>query len=155
MKKTTVCYIEHEGKTLMLHRTKKKDDLNYEKFIGVGGKINPKETPLACILREVFEETGLILNHVTYHGIVWFVSNDYEEEMHLYTSHSWSGTLKQCDEGDLVWVKNEAIKNLNLWEGDLIFHKLIKQNEPFFQLKLVYKENRLDQAYLNGLQIEV
>ncbi len=141
---TTLCYIEKDNKYLMLHRTKKKNDMNIDKWIGIGGKLEDGETPLDCVLREAEEETGLTLINPTYRGIIHF-KNDYyyDEEMYLYTCNDFTGTLKECDEGDLEWIDKEALYNLTLWEGDKIFLNLIKTPSPVFELTLNYHKDTL------------
>lgn len=152
---TTLCYIEKENKYLMLHRVKKENDLNKDKWIGIGGKFEDKESPEDCLLREVKEETGLTLNSYEYRGIVTFISDKYPTEyMHLFKSSSFCGKLKECDEGVLEWVDKEFILNLPLWEGDKIFLKLLDEKVPFFSLKLEYIGDRLNSAVLNGERIK-
>jgi 8-oxo-dGTP diphosphatase len=153
MKNTTLCYIQNgSGQTLLLHRTKKQNDLNADKWIGVGGKFEDKESPEDCLLREVYEETGLTLTDYRYRGIVTFVSATWETElMHLFTAHGFYGELKECDEGTLEWVDNAQVPNLPTWEGDRIFLNLLQQDIPFFSLKLEYDANEtLVSAVLNG-----
>lgn len=155
MRNTTLCHIEKDGKYLMLHRVKKENDLNHDKWVGIGGKFEDKESPEECNKREVFEETGLTLNHTRYCGIVTFVSDKWETEyMHIFHSNSFSGTVKECDEGNLEWVDIKALYNLSIWEGDKIFLRLIERNAPFFSLKLVYTGDTLISAVLNGETIE-
>ena len=151
MKATTLCYIEKDGCYLMLHRIKKKKDVNEGKWIGVGGHIEENESPDECILREVKEETGLTLQNCIPRGLVTFVSDTYEGEwMHLYTATEFKGELIECSEGILQWIAKEEIGKLNLWQGDRIFLSLLTKDIPYFQLKLVYKGNDLKQAVLNG-----
>ena len=151
---TTLCYIEKEDKYLMLHRIKKQNDLNKDKWIGVGGKFEDKESPEDCVLREVLEETGLTLNKPEFRGIVTFVSDEYETEyMHLFTSKNFSGSLKECSEGILEWVNKKDVYSLSLWEGDKLFLRLLDSASPFFSLKLVYKGQKLVFAALNGEKI--
>ena len=151
---TTLCYIEKEDKYLMLHRIKKQNDLNKDKWIGVGGKFEDKESPEDCVLREALEETGLTLNKPEFRGIVAFVSDEYETEyMHLFTSKSFSGSLKECSEGVLEWVNKKDVYSLSLWEGDKLFLRLLDSASPFFSLKLVYKGQKLVFAALNGEKI--
>jgi len=155
MRNTTLCYIENNDSYLMLHRIKKKNDMNHDKWIGIGGKFEDKESPEECVMREVFEETGLTLNTLNYRGIVTFVSNEYETEyMHLFKSDSFTGTVKECDEGVLEWVKKEKMYSLPLWEGDYIFLELLETDTPFFSLKLVYENDTLVKAILNGNTIK-
>ena len=150
---TTLCYIEKDGRTLMLHRIKKKNDVNHDKWIGVGGKFEHGESPEECMLREVLEETGLTLTKWTYRGIVTFVSQDWCEYMHLFTASEFTGEMRICDEGTLEWVDTDKLTELPIWEGDKVFLRLLKEKEPFFSLKLVYDEERLVQAILNGKAI--
>lgn len=141
---TTVCYLERDNKRLMLHRTKKKNDINKGKWIGVGGKLEKNESPLECIKREIKEETGYIANTCDLKGLVVFNYNDNESEfMYLYTCEDFSGEMIECNEGDLKWIRKEDIKDLNLWEGDRIFIDLIHNNAEFFYLTLNYKDDVL------------
>ncbi len=151
MRNTTLCYIRHGGKTLLLHRVKKENDLNKDKWIGVGGGFEDKESPEDCLLREVYEETGLTLTDYAYRGIVTFVSDKWETEyMHLFTADGFTGTLKECDEGTLEWVDDGVVPTLPTWEGDRIFLSLLERNVPFFSLKLTYTGEKLTGAILNG-----
>ena len=149
MKLTTLCYIEKEDSYLMLHRIKKENDANHDKWIGVGGKFEADEMPEECLLREVREETGLTLTQYRFRGIVTFVSNEWETEyMHLFTADAYSGDLKVCDEGELVWVPKTEIEQLNIWEGDKIFLRLLQENGGFFSLKLRYEGEYLIETKL-------
>ncbi len=151
MKNTTLCYIEKDGQYLMLHRVKKENDLNRDKWIGVGGKFEDKESPEECVLREAKEETGLTLTDYRYRGIVTFVSNEWPTEyMHLFTAHGFTGELIECDEGTLEWIDKKKLLELTLWEGDKIFLRLLDTEEPFFSLKLQYEGDTLVYAALNG-----
>ena len=154
---TTLCYIEKNRCYLMLHRTKKQNDYNHDKWIGIGGKFENMEDPRDCAVREVFEETGLTLDpaDLIYHGIVTFVDVSsepaYTEFMHIFRTQRFSGELKPaCDEGELEWVPVEKLKELPHWQGDEIFLDFIAQGRPFFDLKLVYKNNKLVQTFLGG-----
>ena len=149
---TTLCYIEKDNKYLMLHRIKKENDLNQDKWIGIGGKFEDKESPEQCIHREAYEETGLILGKCNYRGIITFVSDKWPTEyMHLFTCDDFSGNLKECDEGVLEWVDKSKIYDLPLWQGDKIFLKLIEQrNTHFFSLRLEYQGDTLISAILNN-----
>lgn len=154
MRNTTLCYLEQDGKYLMLHRVKKAHDVNHGKWIGVGGKFEFQESPEDCLLREVREETGLTLTRWRYRGIVTFCYNDDEAEyMHLFTADGWTGTLKDCAEGELQWVPRDEVGKLNLWEGDRIFLSLLARDEPFFSLKLTYRGDDLVAAACNGVPI--
>ena len=151
---TTLCYIYRGDEVLMLHRTKKKNDLNHDKWIGLGGKFEDKESPEDCVIREVQEETGLRLTRWQYRGIVTFVSNLYETEwMHLFTADGFEGELTECDEGEPAWIPRERLDELPQWEGDRIFLKLLDEGAPFFSLKLVYEGDALREAVLNGERI--
>ena len=152
---TTLCYIEKDDCYLMLHRVSKKNDINKDKWIGVGGHFMANESPEDCLLREVKEETGLTLTSYRFRGIVTFITDELEEAeyMHLYTADGFEGELIACNEGTLEWVPKQDIYNLNLWEGDFIFHRLLDEDAPFFSLKLCYKGNRLVDAVLNGKQM--
>ena len=152
MRNTTLCYIEQNGRYLMLHRVKKDQDLNRDKWIGIGGKFESGESPENCLLREVEEETGLQLDSWRYCGIVTFVSEEWGTEyMHLFHSDSFHGTLRECGEGVLEWIDKSALQNLPaLWEGDRIFLRLMEEGGPFFSLKLCYRGDSLIGAELNG-----
>lgn len=151
---STLCYIEKDGCWLMLHRTKKKNDINHDKWIGVGGKFEDGESPEECVLRETLEETGLTLTDWRYRGIVTFVSDRWETEyMHLFTATGWTGRLHECDEGVLEWVSREQFRGLPQWEGDRIFLRLIEEDAPFFSLKLRYEGEHLAYAALNGKEL--
>ncbi len=154
MKNTTLCYIEDGARYLMLHRVKKTVDENKDKWIGIGGKFEEGESPEDCVLREVREETGLTLTRYRYRGIVTFVSNVWGTEyMHLFTADAWSGDLADCDEGDLAWVRKDEVTSLPIWPGDKIFLRLLREEVPFFSLKLVYADETLTEAVLNGMPI--
>ena len=152
---STLIYVERGDEYLMLHRTKKENDLNRDKWIGIGGKFEENESPEDCMLREAREETGLTLTSWRYRGIVTFLSDRWETEyMHLFTADGYSGTLRQCDEGDLAWIKKSELLKLKLWEGDKIFLRLLASDEPFFSLKLKYEGDTLVLAVLNGKRLE-
>ena len=151
MKLTTLCYIEKDDKYLMLHRIKKEQDMNQGKWIGVGGHFEEGESPEECLLREVYEETGLTLLHWKFRGIVTFASDCYETEyMCLYSADEFSGELIDCNEGVLQWINKKEIWNLNLWEGDRIFLQLLADQNTFFSLKLSYVGDDLVGATLDG-----
>lgn len=144
MKLTTLCYIEKDDQYLMLHRIKKEQDENRDKWIGVGGKFEEGETPEECLTREVREETGLTLTRYRFRGIVTFVSDEWGTEyMHLFTADGYTGELHTCSEGELVWVPKSEIENLNIWEGDKVFLRLLKETQDFFSLKLRYEGETL------------
>lgn len=152
---TTLCYIEKDDCYLMLHRVSKKKDVNKDKWIGVGGHFQKNESPEECLLREVKEETGLTLTNYRFRGIVTFICDkiDEAEYMHLFTADGFEGELTECDEGTLEWVPKSEICNLNLWEGDLIFLRLLNEDAPFFSLKLAYRGDTLIEAKLDGQNI--
>lgn len=151
MKNTTLCYIEQDNAYLLLHRVKRQNDENHDKWIGIGGKFEENESPEDCLLREVREETGLRLTRWRYCGLVTFVSNCWEGEyMHLFHADGFEGTLRECDEGELQWVKKSDFSALEQWEGDRIFLRLMESGAPFFSLKLRYEGDRLAEAVLNG-----
>ena len=157
MIQSTLCYLENEkGEYLMLHRVKKEHDANRDKWIGIGGKFEDGESPEECVLRETREETGLTLTDYRYRGLVTFVSDQWETEyMHLFTATDWTGEVRQCDEGVLEWIHRDALASLPQWEGDRIFLRLLRQDVPFFSLKLRYEGETLVYAALNGRPLEV
>ena len=151
---TTLCYIQRDSQYLMLHRVKKEHDLNHDKWIGVGGKFEDRESPEECLLREAKEETGLTLTRYRYRGLVTFVSDRWPTEyMHLFTADGFEGELISCDEGDLEWVDLDRIPDLPLWEGDQIFLGLLASEAPFFSLKLEYRGDSLVYAALDGREL--
>lgn len=154
---TTLCYMEKDGKYLMLHRVSKKNDVNKDKWIGVGGHFEAGESPEDCLLREVKEETGLTLTSWQFRGIVTFCySDDPAEYMCLYTADEFVGTLTDCKEGALEWVPKDQVRSLNLWKGDFLFLELMENEVPFFSLKLCYHEDgTLYRAVLDGKELEV
>jgi len=144
MRLTSLCYIEKDNCYLMLHRVKKKVDVNKDKWVGVGGGFEDGESPHECAVREIFEETGLTLHDPTLRGIVTFVSDEWEnEQMFLFTGKDFTGELKECDEGELLWIEKDKVCQLNIWEGDKIFLKLMEEGNDFFTLKLVYQGDKL------------
>ena len=157
MIQSTLCYIEHDrGEYLMLHRVKKENDANHDKWIGIGGKFEDGESPEECVLRETREETGLTLTDYRYRGLVTFVSDRWETEyMHLFTATGYTGAIHECDEGLLEWIGKAELLALPQWEGDRIFLRLLDQDVPFFSLKLRYEGEKLRQAVLNGKELEV
>ena len=154
MKNTTLCYIENDGKYLLIHRTKKKNDGSYHKYMGVGGHFEDKESPFDCVIREAREETGLTLLKPLYRGIVTFVSSEYEtEQMHLFTCREFFGEVGACDEGELFWIDKKEVKSLNMWNGDLVFLDLLDTRDDFFSLKLSYKGEELQEYYIDGKKV--
>lgn len=151
---TTLCYIEKDGCYLMLQRVKKENNLNKDKWLGIGGHFEEKESPEECLLREVKEETGLRLTSYRFRGLVTFVTDtEWFEYMCLYTADGYEGELAECDEGTLEWVPKEKLKDLELWEGDYVFFRLLEEREDFFSLKLCYEGNKLVRAVLDGEEI--
>ena len=153
MKQTTLCYIDDGTRYLMLHRVKKENDASHGKWIGVGGKCEADESPDECMLREVKEETGLEITRWHYRGIVTFISDTWPNEyMHLFTASEWQGNFDMdCNEGDLAWIAKDKLMDLRLWEGDRIFLRLLlDESTPFFSLKLIYVQDEMTAATLNG-----
>ena len=151
MRNTSLVHLEKDGCYLMLHRVRKDNDENRDKWVGIGGKFEPGESPEDCAVREVREETGLTMRSWSYRGIVTFVSDEWGTEyMHLFHSTDFSGELRDCDEGELEWVDKERLLTLPIWEGDRIFLRLLDSDVPFFSLKLCYTGDRLTRAVLNG-----
>lgn len=154
MRNTTLCYIIQGNQVLMLHRVKKKNDINYDKWIGIGGKFEGEESPEECLLREAREETGLTLTDWQCRGVVTFRQEGGEGEyMYLFTATGFTGQLRECGEGDLQWISRERLDALPKWEGDQVFLDLLWQNNPFFLLTLCYRGDRLTEAVLNGRRI--
>ena len=149
---TTLCYIEDNNRYLMMHRVKKDKDINKDKYIGVGGHFEYGESPDDCLRREVMEETGLTLTSYRARGIVTFIyGEDVCEYMHLYTADGYEGEIGECDEGELIWIDKDKVFDLNIWEGDKIFFRLLNENRPYFSLKLVYSDSdELIEVYLDG-----
>lgn len=152
---STLCYIEKDDKYLMLHRVKKVNDINKDKWIGIGGHFEADESPEDCLLREVREETGYTLTSYQYRGIVTFISGKGETEyMSLFTADGFEGEPIVCNEGNLEWVEKKKVYDLNIWEGDKIFFRLLEENRPFFSLKLVYDgTDKLVNAVLDGKKL--
>ena len=154
MRRTTLCYITRGNDVLMLHRVKKRNDINHDKWIGIGGKFEGEESPDECILRETREETGLTLTDYRCRAVITFRQRGEEGEyMYLFTADGFTGRLRDCDEGDLQWISREKLSGLPAWEGDRIFLELLWQDAPFFLLTLDYEGDRLTGAVLNGKRI--
>lgn len=144
MRETTLCYIEKDESYLMLHRTKKKPDGSYEKWLGVGGKLEKGESSEECVLREVREETGYTLTDYKYRAKIFFYSDTWEDEiMYLYTAAGFEGEEITCDEGELVWVPKSEVTNLKIWEGDKLFLNRLVESDEFFELELRYEGDNL------------
>lgn len=152
---TTLCYIEKDGKYLMLHRIKKKHDGNHDKWIGIGGHFEDGESPEECLLREAKEETGLTLTSYRFRALVTFQQGDWKEYMCLYTADGFEGELIDCSEGELLWVDKDKVNDLYTWTGDRIFMDLIAEDHPFFSLKLVYDGDTLTEAVLDGTRLDI
>ena len=151
---TTLCYIEQDGKYLMMHRVKKEHDINKDKWVGIGGHFEADESPEECLLREAREETGLTLLSWQLRGVITFMCENYQTEyMFLYTADAYSGQIGECTEGNLKWIDKSKVCSLPVWEGDKIFFRLLDQGEPFFSLKLKYEYGKLIEACLNGKDI--
>jgi len=156
MKITTLCYITCEDKTLMLYRNKKQADENAGKWIGIGGKLENNESPDECLIREVYEESGIKLNEYRFRGIITFVSDLWDAQyMCLYTAEVDSFDITDCTEGELHWIEKEKLPQLAMWEGDRIFFDLIQKDHPFFSLKLIYKGDELTNAVLDGRELNI
>lgn len=154
MRHTTLCYLRRGEDVLLLHRTKKENDENRDKYIGIGGKLEPGESPEDCLLREFREETGLRLTAYRYRGFITFVSDEWGTEyMHLFTASDYAGQLRPCDEGELCWLPWRKLPELDIWEGDRLFLRLLDEEAPFFSLKLRYEGERLAEAALNGVPL--
>ena len=153
---TTLCYLERDNAYLMLHRVKKQDDYNHDKWVGVGGKFERFESPEECLVREVREETGLTLTRYRARGLLTFVLGNMTEFIHLFTADGWEGEMLRgdaCREGVLEWVPKEKVDQLPIWEGDKLFFRLLKEEHPYFSLKLVYDGDTLTEAALDGKRI--
>ena len=157
MRNSTLGYLEKNGAYLMLHRVKKKNDINHDKWIGIGGGFEEGESPEDCMRRETYEETGLCLGKLAYRGLVTFVCYTDDglttEHMHIFTTSDFTGNTDfngdSCNEGVLEWVPKTEIESLPIWEGDKIFLRLLAADAPFFTLKLVYRFDVLTEAKLN------
>jgi 8-oxo-dGTP diphosphatase len=144
MKLATLCYVQKDGKTLMIHRTKKKNDIHEGKWNGLGGKFEPGESPEDCVVREVSEESGLRLTSYTLRGFLTFPLFAQGEDWYafVFTADGFEGELIDPAEGYLEWIDNENLLDLNLWEGDRIFLPWL--NQPgFFSGKFSYEEGKL------------
>jgi 8-oxo-dGTP diphosphatase len=153
---TTLCYIEREGKYLMMHRVKKQHDINKDKWVGIGGHFEPDESPEECLLRECREETGLTLTDYQLRGVITFISDRWQTEyMFLYTATGYEGAIGECNEGTLAWVAKDKVYALPLWEGDKLFFRLLETRTAFFSLKLRYMGEKLCEAVLDGKPLDL
>ena len=153
MKLATLCYVVCENKTLMIHRIKKENDIHEGKWNGLGGKFQPGETPEECVIREVFEESGLTIHQPELRGILTFPKFAKDEDWYafVFVAGSFKGELIDSPEGKLKWIPNEEVMNLELWEGDRYFLPLL--NQPgFFSGKFVYQNGRLIEHRLTVYQ---
>jgi len=139
VKLATLCYVRAEGKTLMLLRNKKENDIHEGKWNGLGGKMNAGETPEECVTREVFEESGLDIREPRLRGIITFPAFDGEDDWYvfLFTAGKFEGELIDSPEGELAWIDNDKLEDLNLWEGDKVFLQWL-DDERVFSAKFVY-----------------
>ena len=139
----TLCYVKHQGKTLMLHRIKKNHDVHNGKWNGLGGKLIPPETPEECVKREVEEESGLRIQHPELRGIITFPNFSHEDHWYVYVFTAWEfeGILYESEEGSLEWIEDSKLFELNLWEGDPVFLKWITENR-FFSAKFIYEQGK-------------
>mgnify|MGYP000828573004 CR=1 FL=1 len=150
---TTLCYMERDGKYLMLHRTKKENDINRDKYIGVGGHLEQGESPEDCIVREVREETGYTLTRFRLRGLITFVMDDMDEYSFLYTADGFTGKAVECREGVLEWVEKARVYKLPIWEGDRLMFALLDERKDVFSLKLCYESGVLIRAYVDGAEV--
>lgn len=151
---TVVCYLEKDDSILMLHRTKKENDINAGKWIGVGGHVEEGESPEECVVREVKEETGYLLRSFRYRGIITFcMEGEPSMYLFLFTSDDFFGEEIECNEGDLKWVSKSEILSLELWEGDRIFHRLLEEREDFFSMKLCYRNDIMVDCLIDGKRV--
>ncbi|MBQ8840132.1 MAG: 8-oxo-dGTP diphosphatase [Clostridia bacterium] len=156
MQNTTLCYIEKDNKYLMLHRVKKKNDVNQGKYVGIGGHFEENESPFDCVIREVLEETGLKIKSPKYRGLITFVSDKCEsEQMHLFTATDYEGEIIECNEGNLKWIDKQSLESIPMWQGDIIFLRLLDKESSFFTLKLVYEGDTLKEAYRDEKRMEI
>lgn len=142
--RTTLGYLERDGRYLMLYRNKKKDDLNAGKWVGIGGHLEEGESPLQCFKREVLEESGLTVNSAHYLGQIDFLNDAYPpERMYLFVSSDFTGEVRECDEGELSFIPRDEVMSLPLWEGDKAFLPLLDPKGRPFKMKLLYSGDRL------------
>lgn len=151
MELTSLIYLECQGKILMLYRNKKKQDINAQKWIGVGGKFEAGESPIACARREVFEETGQELLDPVFRGVITFsYVNASPRYLFLYTGRLADFEVAETDEGELAWVAPENIFDLSLWPGDRLFLKPLLKEDGLIDMTLTYDEaDQLVVAYDN------
>ena len=144
MQETVLIYLEKDDKYLMMFRNKKQNDPNKGKYIGIGGRIEDNETKGQALVREVREETSLILKSYKYRAKLLFINDTYKETMHLFVSNDFVGEVKEdCNEGDLSWIDKEKILDLPLWEGDKAFLEIMENTEDYFEMTLKYANDKL------------
>lgn len=143
MKLATLCYLRQGGKTLMIHRIKKINDMHQGKWNGLGGKLEPGETPEECAIREIYEESGLKVHNPTWKGLLTFpgFANDEDWYAFVFVAREFEGEIIDSPEGDLHWIEDERLPELELWEGDRIFLPWLDQ-PGFFSGKFVYLNGR-------------
>ena len=155
MKKTTLCYIENNGSYLMLYRNRKPDDPNEGKWLGIGGKMEPGETAGQCNMREVLEETGLVIRSAYFHGVIEFRADEYEDEdMYLFSCSDFmpadeeaarifteTGSYEPpvCDEGELKWIRRGELLSLPMWQGDRVFLEELLGGAKEISMQLRYE----------------
>lgn len=144
MKLATLCYVRRGGQTLMIHRVKKENDMHLGKWNGLGGKFEPGETPEECAIREVYEESGLVVHNPRLKGLLTFPGFALDEDWYafVFVIEEFEGELVESQEGDLQWINQEELMGLNLWEGDRIFLNWLDR-PGFFSGKFIYQENNL------------
>ena len=146
MKKSVCCYLKKGDSYLLLYRNKKKNDYNQNKWIGVGGHIEEGETPNQAAIREIKEETGLDVHSLECAGEVLFVYDGYQELMYIYEVVDFSGSLIECDEGELSWIPIKDIYDYPMWEGDKAFLPLLINHAPYFKMTLIYENDVLKEV---------
>ncbi len=145
LKLATLCYVRSNGKTLMIYRNKKENDYHEGKWNGLGGKLEPGETPEECVIREIKEEAGLTIKNPKMHGFITFPLFDGKNDWYvfIYSTENFEGELIDSPEGKLEWIENEKLFDLNLWGGDEIFIRWMLENK-FFSAKFIYNNGKLD-----------
>lgn len=150
MKLATLCYIKQNGKTLMLHRVKKIGDYHKGKYNGIGGKFEEGESPENCAIREIFEETGLRAKSLKLRGMITFPMFDMVDDWYtfIYTVDEFEGHITECNEGNLYWIDDDKILDLNLWEGDKVFLKWL-DSDKIFSAKFIYENGEFKDYTVN------
>ena len=143
MQLATLCYVKNDGKTLMLFRNKKPNDFHEGKWNGLGGKFEPGESPEDCVIREIHEESGLLIKNPELHGVITFPMFDGKKDWYvfMYTANNFSGELIDSKEGRLEWIPDDNLLDLNLWDGDKIFLPWLEKGN-FFSAKFVYENGK-------------